>query len=142
MNKYVMLLAGLLSQGTLAAVNIPTAPASPSGYDEIRTADGVTCRSSVGGNLQVYGGMLDVDGKASSSYDDPSYDEQGGFIGFAYSFGGSERIRCSRLAEIETERAQIELARLKEEIETLKRARALKLLEAEGGLPELSRVSR
>lgn len=142
MNKLLILVAGLLSQGALAAVNIPTAPASPSGYDEIRTADGVTCRSSVGGNLQFYGGMLDVDGKSSSSYDDPTYDERGGFVGFAYSFGGGERIRCSRLAEIETERAQIELTRLKEEIETLKRARALQLLEAEGGLPQLSRINK
>ncbi|MFS1430428.1 hypothetical protein LMH73_025765 [Vibrio splendidus] len=141
--KKLALLSSLLFSGfAFSAVNIPSAPSSPTGYDEIRTSDGVTCRSSVGGNLQVYGGALSMDGSSASSYDDPNYDEQGGFVGFAYSFGGEKRIRCDRLAEIETERAQIELARLKEEIETLKRVRQLKLLEAEGGLPELSRVTQ
>lgn len=143
MKKLALLSTLLFSSFAFSAVNIPTAPSSPTGYDEIRTSDGVTCRSSVGGNLQVYGGALTVDGSESSyGSGNPRYDEQGGFVGFAYSFGGSERIRCGRLAEIETERAQIELARLKEEIETLKRVRQLKLLEAEGGLPKLSRASQ
>lgn len=128
----------LLSNSSVAAVNIPSAPSSPTGYDEIRTSDGVTCRNSVGGNLQVYGGMLNVDGTSASYYDDPTYDERGGFIGFAYSFGGGERVQCNRLAEIETERAQIELARLKEEIASLKRIQKMQLLEAQGALPKLT----
>ncbi len=127
----------LISSTSIAAVNIPSAPSSPTGYDEIRTSDGTTCRSSVGGNLQLYGGMLSVDGSSASYYDNPKYDEQGGFIGIAYSFGGGERLQCNRLAEIETERAQLELARLREEIATLKKVQQMKILEARGALPKI-----
>ncbi len=127
----------LVSSTSYAAVSIPSAPSSPTGYDEIRTSDGVTCRNSIGGNLQLYGGVLSVDGTSASYYDKPNYDERGGFVGFAYSFGASERLQCSRLAEIETERAQIELARLKAEIATLERIQKMKMLEAQGNLSGL-----
>lgn len=137
-----LIAAGLfLAHSSAMAITIPTAPTSPTGYDEIRTADGVTCRSTIGGNLQVYGGALDISGNQANvnTLFTPDYDERGGFVGFAYSFGGSERLRCDRLAEIETERAQIELARLKDEIELLKKARQLQLLGDEGVLPKLTR---
>lgn len=85
----------------------------------------------------MYGGALTVSGKSASYYDDPDYDEMGGFVGFAYSFGGGEAVRCDRLAEIETERALLELNKLKAELAAYKEMAALKALESTGDLPEL-----
>lgn len=131
--KKLILLSVLASFGA-NAFSVPSAPSSPNGYDEVRTQDGVTCRSSLGGNLQLYGGV--VDSKNSGDYyGDES--EQGAFVGFAYSFGAKSRIRCDRLAEIETERAELELERLKRELASYKEALKLKQLEASGILPGL-----
>ena len=140
--KKLTLAAMLLASFNVAAFTMPSAPSSPTGYDEIRTQDGTVCRSSVGGNLQMYGGMSDASGNSNGNYyGRGSEDEQAAFVGFAYSFGGEKRMRCDRIAEIETQRAEIELNKLKSEIEALKKIRELEMLEASGNLPKLSRVN-
>lgn len=138
--KSIILIFTLIVSFQANALSIPSAPSSPTGSDEIRTSDGATCRSSVGGNLQIYGGIVDASGDRNQDgdywhrYDE---DERGAYIGFAYSFGGESRIRCDRLAEIETERAELELEKLKAEIEMLKKVKELEILKASGILPEL-----
>jgi len=116
------------------AFTVPSAPSAPSGYDEIRTSTGTTCRSNIGGNLQMYGGAVDV-GQSGGYYDGEK--EQGLFVGFAYSFGAGSRISCNRLAEIETERAELELIKLKQEVAAYKQQLQLQQLEASGKLPKL-----
>ena len=90
-------------------INIPSPPSSPSSYDEIRTSDGSSCRSSVGGNIQMYGGLVTTGGDEAYIYSS-DFNETGGYIGFAYSMGGGKRLNCSRLSEIETEKALIEFS--------------------------------
>ncbi|WP_032549568.1 hypothetical protein [Vibrio fortis] len=134
--KYLKLLSLILISGhSLAAslIDIPSPPSSPSSYDEVRTSDGASCRSSVGGNIQMYGGLVTTGGDDAYIYNS-DFNETGGYIGFAYSMGGGERLNCSRLAEIETEKALIELNKLKSEIKHIERLRKIQLMEAEGKL--------
>lgn len=118
-----------------SAFSVPSAPSSPSGYDEVRTSRGTTCRASVGGNLQLYGGLVDAQ-QSGGYYGDEG--EQGAFVGFAYSFGSESRIRCDRLAEIETEMAELELQKLQQEVAAYKQMLRLQQLEANGSLPKLN----
>ncbi len=114
-------------------INIPSPPSSPSSYDEVRTADGASCRTSIGGNIQMYGGLVTTGGEDAYFYNS-DFNETGGYIGFSYSIGSKSRLDCSRLASIETEKAQIELEKLKSEIKHIERLRKIQLMEAEGKL--------
>lgn len=142
MKKSLIAIALLISTNAIA-VSMPNAPSSPTGYDEIRTQDGTTCRSSVGGNLQIYSGIVQSDGDSDHYYGN-DYNRQDDaeaaiYLGVAYSFGGGERLDCSNIAKIETERAKIELQRIKAEVEAYERIRTLQQMEAHGNLPKLSR---
>ena len=147
MKKTLLAVALVATSANAFALSMPSAPSSPTGYDEVRTSDGSVCRSNVGGNLQMYGGVMSGDSDGSNHYDYRGYDnrsedESGLYVGFAYSFGGGKRINCDRLATIETERAELELQKLKSEIKALEKIRELQLLEANGNLPKLSRTSQ
>ena len=74
----------------------------PSGTDEVRAADGTSCRSAVGGN----GAYLDVGviGKQSSSNDNAYYGRVVVPLGKA-----PKRLNCSALYELEIERLKLEL---------------------------------
>lgn len=74
----------------------------PSGTDEVRAADGTSCRSAVGGN----GAYLDVGviGKQSSSNDNAYYGRVVVPLGRA-----PKRLNCSSLYELEIERLKLEL---------------------------------
>ena len=122
----------LISGNALAYM--PQAPNSPSGYDEYRTADGSSCRSSVGGNIQIYGGMYE----SQEQYYSLS-NNKGFHVGVAYSLGGGKRIDCSRIQEIDTRRAELELRKLEAEIKALEKIREMQLLNTEGLLPPLTR---
>ena len=141
--KRLTLASLMLVSLQVSAFSLPSAPSSPSGYNEIRTQSGSVCRSSIGGNLQVYGGALTSNGDEGNPYGyhaaNGTNDEDGLYIGFAYSFGGGKQMDCTRLADIETERALIELNKLKSDIKALEQIRELQLLETEGHLPKLSR---
>ncbi|MGR5241700.1 hypothetical protein ACPV36_12455 [Photobacterium damselae] len=117
---------------------MPSAPQAPNAFDEIRTADGTTCRSSIGGKLQIYGGALTSKQQGDYFHGANNVDEVGGYIGFSYSLGGGKRVDCSRLSQIETERAELELKKLKAEIATLEQMKKLAMLEASGALPPLT----
>ncbi|KII75400.1 hypothetical protein [Vibrio renipiscarius] len=137
------LLLALLVSTNAFAISMPSAPSSPNGYDEIRTQDGTTCRSSVGGNLQIYSGIVQSDGDREyhngNDYNRQDDAESAIYLGVAYSFGAGERLDCSSIAKIETERAKIELERIKAEVKAYERIRTLQQMEAHGNLPKLSR---
>ena len=127
-----LILISMIIAFDVLAFSVPSAPSAPSGYDEIRTQLGTSCRSSIGGNLQIYGGFVDSNGNSYNHYDNgysrADDGEHGAFVGFSYSFGGEERIRCDRLAEIETEIAELELQKLKQEVAAFKKALLLQQL--------------
>lgn len=130
----------LMSIGLKAfAFTMPSAPNTNTSFDEIRTTDGAVCRSSNGGNFILHGGVSDAENDyANDHYGRGIDDEQGIYIGFAYSFGGGERIDCSRLARIEFEKAELELQKLKAEIEALEQLKNLHAMQLSGELPALS----
>jgi hypothetical protein len=74
----------------------------PSGTDEVRAADGTSCRSAVGGN----GAYLDVGviGKQSTSNDNAYYGRVVVPLGKM-----PKRLNCSALYELEIERLKLEL---------------------------------
>lgn len=74
----------------------------PSGTDEVRAADGTSCRSAVGGN----GAYLDVGviGKQSASNDNAYYGRVVVPLGKA-----PRRLDCASLYELEIERLKLEL---------------------------------
>ena len=125
----------ILHTSTVMAFTMPSAPGQVnSTYDEIRTSEGASCRSANGGNLIVHGGVSGASGtNTSNSYSEyfrpleDSHDdtEAGAYMGFAYSFGGGKKIDCSRLANIEFERAELELEKLRAEVDVLKKMNML-----------------
>lgn len=112
--------------GTILAVSSATAMAS--GYDEIRTQDGAVCRSSNEGNLEIYAEGYTEDGHQSYFYDHMTaapFEDTGIKAGVKYKFGGGKRLDCSKLYKQELTRGDLEITRLKAEIEQLKKLNAL-----------------
>ncbi|MGL5335303.1 MAG: hypothetical protein ACRC9R_04015 [Enterovibrio sp.] len=90
----------------------------------MRTQGGATCRSSHAGNLQVYGGVYGDTEKNPYNYYGTGEDK-GAYVGINISIGGGKILDCSKLYELETTRAQLELERLKTEIAQLKKLQAI-----------------
>lgn len=111
--------SGAVAAGALAAFIVLISPASsqdanqntgfslpgvtlPQGTDEVRAADGTSCRSAVGGN----GAYLDVGvvGKQTARDDNAYYGR------VVVPLGKSpKRLDCSKLYELEVERLKLEL---------------------------------
>lgn len=122
----------------LASVNahayMPSAPSNNNGYDRVKTMEGTECQSQVGGALQVYAGAYSNDADGGYDYDhggnQHGYNsDHGVHVGITYSFGGGERLDCSKLYNIEVERAQLQLEKLKSEIEEMKKLKRLEMME-------------
>ncbi|MGL6175610.1 MAG: hypothetical protein ACRC1U_01250 [Vibrionaceae bacterium] len=94
-----------------------------SGYSEVRTEGGATCRSNHAGNVQVYGGVYGD--TQTNPYNYGASEDKGAFVGINISIGGGKILDCSKLYELETTRAQLELERLKAEITQLKQLQAI-----------------
>ncbi|MEN0002223.1 MAG: hypothetical protein AAF940_15195, partial [Pseudomonadota bacterium] len=76
----------------------------PTGHDEVRAADGTTCRSAVGGSgayldIGIIGNPQDI-GSGSSAY---------GRIVIPLGFKRRNRLDCSRLYQLEVDRLATEL---------------------------------
>lgn len=85
------------------------------GTDEVRLSDGTSCRSERGGNVLIY--AQGYDNNEQGYYDS---DDKGVSVGVAYRFGGSKPIDCSKLYERGLVMKDLEIERLKSEIEQLK----------------------
>lgn len=85
--------------------NLPSAPRS-NGYDEVRTSDGTSCRSSMGGN----GAYLDVGGIAGQKNNSGTLN-QGTVYGRVIIPLGERpgRIDCRSLYQLEIERLKMQL---------------------------------
>lgn len=142
MYKNKNLLASVLSIVLLSfganANYFPNAPSNNNGYDRVRTAEGTECQSQVGGALQIYGGIYD--GETTNPYNYNPYNngqikDTGIQLGISYSIGGTKRLDCSRLYDIEVERNKLVLSRLQAEIEALKQLRDLQQKQQTGIIP-------
>ncbi len=87
------------------------------GTDEVRTSDGATCRSEVGGNTSVY-----VSGYGADQEYQYDRQDKGVSFGIVHRFGtGAKRIDCSKLYDKELTMKDLEIERMKAEIDQLRR---------------------
>jgi len=85
--------------------NLPSAPRS-NGYDEVRTSDGTSCRSSMGGN----GAYLDVGGIAGQKNNSGSLNQGTVYGRLIIPLGKRPgRIDCRSLYQLEIERLKMQL---------------------------------
>ncbi|MGL5250610.1 MAG: hypothetical protein ACRC7P_05940, partial [Enterovibrio sp.] len=61
----------------------------------------------------------------TNPYNYGASEDKGAFVGINISIGGGKILDCSKLYELETTRAQLELERLKAEITQLKQLQAI-----------------
>lgn len=111
----------------LATVSVgATAASLPTGYDEIRTADGTMCRASTASTtyltVETYSNKYDDDYNDFDSTSARAQDEVGikASIVVPLSGGITERVDCSRFADLELQRMQAELEQTKLELEMMK----------------------
>lgn len=81
----------------------------PQGHDEVRAADGTTCRSAVGGN----GAYMDIGvlGNQATSTVESNATDYGRLV---IPFGTvKKRVDCGRLYDLEVERLKLEIRMLK-----------------------------
>ena len=81
------------------------------------------------GQIQVYAGSYSNEG--DDYYGDTRRDS-GVHVGVTYSFGGgAKRLDCSKLYNIEVNRAKLELDKLKSEIEMLQKMKKLETMSSD-----------
>jgi hypothetical protein len=89
---------------TQYGVSLPNASLS-TGSDEVRAADGTSCRSAVGGNgAYVDTGVIGSPGQGSTDFSGAVYTRLVVPLG-----GGKRRLDCSSLYELEIQRLKMEL---------------------------------
>lgn len=95
----------------------------PSGYDRVRTSDGITCESSISPDSYVevgfYGQKDEKDNwynRKTHNYSNDGNDEIGVYTRLVVPLGGpKKRINCNRIYEIQVEKLKYELESLKRE---------------------------
>ena len=106
-----LLVALALVSGSVTAASLPT------GYDEIRTADGTTCRASTASTTYLTTEVY----RHNDDRDNYAQDELGIKMSIIIPLGGGidSRVDCTRFAELELQRMQAELERTKAELKAL-----------------------
>lgn len=128
---WIILAAALITTGAQAensGINLAL-PSSPSmyGQDSIRAGD-LDCKNAIGGSTQLEFGVTGIinnyDSPFSNSYGDQSKDV-GVYARIVIPLDGpKERINCNSLYELELRKKRIEVLKLQEELEALKRLNA------------------
>jgi hypothetical protein len=99
-------------------------PSSPTAYgqDSIRAGD-LDCKNAIGGATQVEFGVTGiVDNARSNDINNPSTRDVGVYARIVIPLDGpKERINCNSLYELELRKKRIEVLKLQEELEALKR---------------------
>ena len=99
-------------------------PSSPGTYgqDSIRAGD-LDCKNAIGGATQVEFGVTGiVDNARSNDINNPSTRDVGVYARIVIPLDGpKERINCNSLYELELRKKRIEVLKLQEELEALKR---------------------
>jgi hypothetical protein len=100
------------------------------GQDSIRTADGLDCKNSIGGGTNLEFGVTGIVDNASTPFSssNPDYGttkDIGVYARIVIPLDGpKERINCNSLYELELRKKRLEVLKLQEELEALKRLQA------------------
>lgn len=108
-------------------LSLPSAP-SIYGQDSIRTKDGLDCKNSIGGATQLEFGMTGIIDNADTPFSD-SFGDQSKDIGVYARIvipldKPKQRINCNSLYELELRAKRIEVLKLQEELNALRRLNA------------------
>lgn len=129
MKKFLCIL--LLSTQALAdtsSLNLALPNAGTSyGQDSIRTTDGLECKNSIGGSTNLEFGVTGIVDNATSPFsssdpNNPTSKDIGVYARIVIPLDGpKERINCNSLYELELRKKRLEVLKLQEELEALKR---------------------
>ena len=107
-------------------LQMPSVP-STYGQDSIRTSDGLDCKNAIGGATNFEIGMTGIVDNYQSPFGDsnPNYDTTKDIGVYARIIipldAPKERINCNSLYQLELRKKRLEVLKLQEEIEALKR---------------------
>lgn len=129
MKKYIILVAMLLPTYGMAdnsgiGLTLPSAP-STYGQDSIRAGD-LDCKNSIGGATTFEFGVTGIIDNYSSPFSDPDYGNTEKDVGIFARIvipldKPRERINCNSLYQIELRKKRLEVLKLQQELEALKR---------------------
>lgn len=129
MKKYIILIAMLLPTYGMAdnsgiGLTLPSAP-STYGQDSIRSGD-IDCKNSIGGATTFEFGVTGIIDNYSSPFNDPDYGNTEKDVGIFARIvipldKPRERINCNSLYQIELRKKRLEVLKLQQELEALKR---------------------
>lgn len=134
MRKLWYILTGLMISTSAMAENSGlnlSLPSSPSAYgqDSIRAGD-LDCKNAIGGATQLEFGVTGIVDNYSGPFgsSDPNYPQNkdvGVYARIVIPLDGpKERINCNSLYELELRKKRLEVLKLQEELEALKRLNA------------------
>lgn len=114
---------GAMADSSSIGLQLPSAGSSY-GQDSIRAGD-LDCKNSIGGSTQLEFGVTGIIDNYNSPFGDntgPSSKDVGVFARIVIPLDGpKERINCNSLYELELRKKRIEVLKLQEELEALKR---------------------
>ena len=129
MKKYIILIAMLLptygkADNSGIGLTLPSAP-STYGQDSIRSGD-IDCKNSIGGATTFEFGVTGIIDNYSSPFNDPDYGNTEKDVGIFARIvipldKPRERINCNSLYQIELRKKRLEVLKLQQELEALKR---------------------
>lgn len=130
MRKILIVLFGVVVSGTALAENsslnlqLPSTP-STYGQDSIRAGD-LDCKNAIGGATQLEFGVTGIVDNYQSPFgsgnSEPSQKDVGVYARIVIPLDGpKERINCNSLYELELRKKRIEVLKLQEELEALKK---------------------
>lgn len=115
-----------MAENSALSLQLPSVP-STYGQDSIRAGD-LDCKNAIGGSTQLEFGLTGIIDNYDSPFSD-SFGESSRDIGVYARIvipldGPKERINCNALYELELRKKRLEVLRLQEELEALKRLNA------------------
>lgn len=133
MMKYMLMAVSFLGMATIAHAQdsnsslnlaLPSAP-SVFGQDSIRAGD-LDCKNAIGGATQLEFGVTGIIDNYSSPFGSNSFGEQSRDVGVYARIvipldKPKERINCNSLYELELRKKRLEVMRLQQELDSLRR---------------------
>lgn len=132
MKKYLIAILSLLYTGVVYAdstnsslnLQLPSAP-SAYGQDSIRSGD-LDCKNSIGGSTNLEFGITGIIDNYDSPFNNNNMGDSSRDIGVYARIvipldGPKERINCNDLYELELRKKRLEVLRLQQELEALKK---------------------
>jgi hypothetical protein len=123
---FLFMSSGAIAESSSLNLALPNAGQSY-GQDSIRTPDGLDCKNSIGGSTNLEFGVTGIINNASTPFSDPNpnYDttkDIGVYARIVIPLDGpKERINCNSLYELELRKKRLEVLKLQEELNALKR---------------------